>query len=448
MSLSELKASSSCKQFIPFYKEKHIKIAYLLSDTKEERKALRIRYSKLSRNIKIIKFKAEPSLIDGATNELGGLSEKIIKCYNLYKSLFTSSRSQKKLIGAKIDEKLTKIKSNAATILAKNYIHIKKNFSCILRERVPMQNASQHSYTEWLIIFYWCWFIYYRLSRGTLEKASIFFSAFNSNECQLFFPLMRQVNCLTNNLVFNVLAQYFFLRDAFNHEEKVLKSIHLVLAYSHQMIKFTSLSSSLVDVFKKIFNSKIIQKASECEHLDRIVDEFIDNTYLLDLPATINGYTLCNRVVMIRKLSNIACDYQGINTIVTFTLLTMIHEFGHFLQRFKLKTDYSWFEASCPKVEGIAQAGTSFMITIFKKEPKSINIEASRYILKHQNWEQAKKSFSDDFNKINVYSEARQLSNSPKQRRLGQKIRKILDIRKLGGCKYSGRPENRGKVND
>ena len=177
------------------------------------------------------------------------------------------------------------------------------------------------------------------------------------------------------------------------------------------------------------------------------MDVFIDNTYLVDLPTTINGYTLCNRVVMIKKLSNIVCDYQGINTIVTFTLLTMLREFRHFLQRFRLKDDYSWFEASCKKAEGIAETGTSFIIKVFKKEPKSINIEASRYILKHQNWDQLKKAFSEVFNKINVYSEARQLSNSPNQRMLGHKIRKILDVRKLGGCKYSGRPENRGKVN-
>ena len=310
-----------------------------------------------------------------------------------------------------------------------------------------MQNASQNSYTEWLIIFYWCWFIYYKVSRGTLEKLSIFFGAFNRNQCALFFSLLSQVSSLTKNLAFDVLAHYFFLRDAFTHEEKILKSIHYVLNDSHEMIKFASLSSSLVVVFKKIFNSRILQKASKCEHLDRIVDVFIDNTYLVDLPATINGYTLCNRVVMIKKLSNIVYDYQGMNTIVTFTLLTMLREFRHFLQRFRLKDDYSWFEASCKKAEGIAETGTSFIIKVFKKEPKSINIEASRYILKHQNWDQLKKAFSEVFNKINVYSEARQLSSSPNQRMLGHKIRKILDVRKLGGCKYSGRPENRGKVN-
>ena len=123
-----------------------------------------------------------------------------------------------------------------------------------------MQNASQNSYTEWLIIFYWCWFIYYKVSRGTLEKLSIFFGAFNRNQCALFFSLLSQVSSLTKNLAFDVLAHYFFLRDAFTHEEKILNSIHYVLNGSHRMIKFTSFSSSLVDVFKKIFTLKYYKR--------------------------------------------------------------------------------------------------------------------------------------------------------------------------------------------
>ena len=200
-------------------------------------------------------------------------------------------------------------------------------------------------------------------------------------------------------------------------------------------------------LFNKIFTSKIVRKASSCEDLDLIVEEFIDNTYLADIPKTIRGYTLCNRVIMIKKLSDTPFDYERRNTIVAYTLMTMLQEFGNFLRRFELKTDYSWFEASSAGVDGVVEAGRYFLIKIFKKDPKFINIEASRYILKPENWEESRKAFSERFDELNFYSAKRWVKRSKNQRRISQKIHSPFEIRRLGGgCKYSGRLQNRGKI--
>ena len=230
----------------------------------------------------------------------------------------------------------------------------------------------------------------------------------------------------------------------FNNETKVLNSIINNVLVGGNIRKFTILCTPCIKIFKQIFNSRIVRKATEYESLEAIVDEYIDNTYLANLPDTIKGYTLCNRIVMIKKLSSMAKDYKGINTRVTFTLLTMLHEFGHFLQRFELRSDYLWFEKSSPSIEGI---GSTLMKKIFKKEPETINIEATGYILQPKNWNQSRKKFSETFNTLNFYSEERRRAKSPNQRRLKQNMCKRLDVLKLGGCKYSGRLQNREKVN-
>ena len=385
-----------------------------------------------------------PTSIDDASNELGGLSEKVIKCYTLFSSASASSRRETKDIAVIVDEKLMKIKNRASTILANNCINIQKDFSRIIENRMSLQSTNQSSYTEWLIIFYWCWFICYKISRGTLKEYSIFFEAFSQDHSKLFFTLLEQSNYLTKSLVFDILAQYFFLKNAFNNEAKVLNSIINNVLVGGKMEKFTILCNSCIQNFKQIFNSRIVRKATEYDSLDAIVDEFIDNTYLVNLPNTIKGYTLCNRIVMIKKLSSMAKDYKGINTRVTFTLLTMLHEFGHFLQRFELRSDYLWFEKSSPSIEGI---GSTLMKKIFKKEPETINIEATGYILQPKNWNQSRKKFSETFNTLNFYSEERRRAKSPNQRRLKQNMCKRLDVLKLGGCKYSGRLQNREKVN-
>jgi hypothetical protein len=84
------------------------------------------------------------------------------------------------------------------------------------------------------------------------------------------------------------------------------------------------------------------------------------------------------------------------------------------------------------------------MKKIFNSEPLTINIEATGFILNVKNWKMPKDNFFLQFNSLNTFSGERETSNSILQRRLKQGSFNP-DVRKLRGCRYSGRIQNRGK---
>ena len=49
--------------------------------------------------------------------------------------------------------------------------------------------------------------------------------------------------------------------------------------------------------------------------------------------------------------------------------MTMIHEFGQFIMRFNLTSDYAWFEKSSPAIHGVRESGSNFIKKIFGYEP-------------------------------------------------------------------------------
>ena len=59
---------------------------------------------------------------------------------------------------------------------------------------------------------------------------------------------------------------------------------------------------------------------------------------MVNLPESIKGYILCNRTAVIQKLEDSSLQDEK-DTVIGFTLMTMIHEFGHFGIKFNLKSD-------------------------------------------------------------------------------------------------------------
>jgi hypothetical protein len=93
------------------------------------------------------------------------------------------------------------------------------------------------------------------------------------------------------------------------------------------------------------------------------------------------------------------------NTILGFTLMTMHHEFGHFTQRFDLHKFYQWFEKASPAYEGQQEAGSELMKKIFKKDPTTINKEATEFLFNERNWDCSNDAFASEFNSLNFFSE-------------------------------------------
>ena len=137
-----------------------------------------------------------------------------------------------------------------------------------------------------------------------------------------------------------------------------------------------------------IFNSAIIKNCSKkqlkIQTNEEVVNEFIENTYLIELPESIQGYTSCNRTIVIQQLANSSIQDDH-DTLIGFTLMTMIHEFDHFIMKFNLKSDYAWFEKSSPAIHGAKESGSSLVKKIFGYEPLTITPAASRFILDPNN---------------------------------------------------------------
>ena len=200
----------------------------------------------------------------------------------------------------------------------------------------------------------------------------------------------------------------------------MLISIEYILT-SYDITKIAIPTYMFVDKFKAIMNSKIIQACSGLSKrtLRAVVKEFINNTYLVYLPKPIIGMILYNRIVVIKELSSALSDYESENTIIGFTLMAMLYELGHFLQRFNF-TSYAWFENRFSINHDKSEAGSLFINKIFNHEPTTINIEATKFMLDLSNWDLPHEKFISQFSKNNTFSKIRELLQSPLQRRLRQ----------------------------
>ena len=295
--------------------------------------------------------------------------------------------------------------------------------------------SNNSCYIQWLIIFYWLWFICFKVFQITLDRYQEFFSDFDKLWIKRLFHDILNSDNIVKYLGFDLLMQYFFLVDPFAYELKVIKSLSNIIE-DNETFKFDTHCSNWILNFKTIFNSEIIKTASGLgdNKLQSIADEFLANTYLIEMPETLEGITLCNRIVMINLLSSDSLEYENANTIVGYTIMTMIHEFGHFINRFSLKSDYAWLEKQTPdrnneKIEG----GSDFIEKIFGSEPKTISLQASKYILNINNWAKFSDTFIKEFKKSNPYSEKYE-HNPIKQRRLKQQMTNMADVIELTYC--------------
>ena len=191
-----------------------------------------------------------------------------------------------------------------------------------------------------------------------------------------------------------------------------------------------------------IFNSAIIKNCSKkqlkIQTNEEVVNEFIENTYLIELPESIQGYTSCNRTIVIQQLANSSIQDDH-DTLIGFTLMTMIHEFDHFIMKFNLKSDYAWFEKSSPAIHGAKESGSSLVKKIFGYEPLTITPAASRFILDPNNWALNHKLFKEKFKELNPYKKT--FENTSKQRRLRQSAVDSSNSISLIGCKYTYRDD-------
>ena len=427
----KVRASNS---FIPTYQESHIGIAYFqYNDPKEKEKNTK-RLLALIPKIELIEFKPEITQIKKAISKLETISKMMNEIYTHIgaNSIVKMNKNERESYA---EIHLKPVKALALEVLAINYIHFEEAFAFLNHSMQDTETPSINSYShlEWTVIFYWCWFVAFKISRENISRYHLFFFRFPADSIKILFKSLNRATHVIKYLVFDIFCQYFYHERAFNNENDVLRSI-LTILHSNST-KLTTPVYMFVDKFKAIMNSEIIRACLKVSKktLKAVVKEFINNTYLVDLPESIIGLTLCNRIVVIKELSFMNSDFENENTIIGLILMTMLHELGYFMQRFDLTNYYAWFEKASPLYDGKSDAGSALINKIFNCEPKYINIEATRFLLELSNWDLPHETFISQFKKKNTFSKIRERMLSPLQRRLKQ-IDDEPGTRSLIGC--------------
>ena len=337
-------------------------------------------------------------------------------------------------------DNLKNVKALAVEILSENSKKIKLALSFICNqqqidpdvEQITQSSISKDQTIEWLIIFYWSLFLLNNISLDTIGKHNRFFKVFQSEYIIVHFNFICKAKYIRKYLIFDLLTQYFILDKPFTNEKLVFSTL-LSTVTETSVFKFVDHCSKYTKAFQEIFLSSIIGKTIKRfkDIYNDAIIEFINYTYLFELPGSINGITLCNRTVIINMFSEEEKNYEEENVNVGFTLMTMLHELGHYLLRFKLDTDFKWFEKKSPERNGCEEGGSSFIKGIFGNEPEWITLSASKFILNVKNWNKKREEFLNEFNKANAPPPP-ELRNPTNYKRLKQQ--NIPGLISLIGC--------------
>ena len=400
---------SKSNSFIPAYNESHIRMAYYQFNDLEAKIKIEEKLLMISPKIKLINFKTKGMNINSVILKLQAISTKMNELLTYLNSNYRNSND------IDIDCTLQIIKAIALKILAKNSKHFEKSFLFLNSSMEVAENATIkcNSRLKWIIIFYWCWFVSFKIKRDSYYFR--FFSDFKPDSIEKIIELFNKATNVIKYLSADIFCKYFFLENAVDDEDSRIMGIKSILEYS-QPFKLKNLYKH-ADRFKKILSSAIIQKCSglDIKELTVLVNEFIANAYLVDLPGSIHSVTLCSKLVAIERLPE---DYQKTTIVIGVTIMRMLRELGNFLQKYKLPSYYAWFEKITLAENRENDPGVQFIKKIFNYEPEFITIEATNFLLKLKNWARPHEEFITHFKAKNIFSDDRDYSYSPDLRGL------------------------------
>ena len=148
---------------------------------------------KLSKNFGI--FVSDiPNSFDETLNIFATISQKF---YDLNRNTPVSSELLRK--------SLSESKDIAQNLLAVNYLNIKHSFLLLNQNRTETLNIESTKLIEWIIMFYMCWFICFRLNEQNYENLSFFFDNFRRFGLIQFFEEFNQRSPIIKYFAFDVL---------------------------------------------------------------------------------------------------------------------------------------------------------------------------------------------------------------------------------------------------
>ena len=419
--------------FVPMFRNTNIGIAYFIfNDESQRNKELSTLLNEIQEITKIPFSSAEEYNFNQSLQEFRQISRSFYD-FN-QKNVFTPHAVQ---------ECLKENKIIAHRLLAINYLKIKESLLLLNATRTETTNIESTEYINWIILFYMCWLVSFKLDIENYCKYSYFFFVFNHDCLEMFFRGLEQNSFKIKFLAFDILWRFLFLTNQFIHQNEVIDYVViLIIARNSVEVSLQNFSRSHAHLIENILESDIIKslfKQFSDSQYSMMVNEFVSNICLMNLPLSIKGLTLCNRNVVIKILGDLE-KYNSEPVFWGFTIMTAIHEFGHFAQMFNKKNDADWFQHQTPRKKRykISEAGSILVNIIFNYEPEEINESASVFIMDLKNWQAPKQVFIKQFEDINIISSEKVVNGKTVSLRLKEtKVEQNIKAIKLGGCRFS-----------
>ena len=271
-------------------------------------------------------------------------------------------------------------------------------FICLDKEKTPAESQDiDVDDCIWLILYCIIWLFAFKISLNNLTRYRSFFDAF---KLPRFINDFTQSDRVVKFLIVDLFWQLIFLEDQFLSENEVIVYLPILALTRSNPLEIISpdFSALLSEILQtKLVSTQIKRKID----YQTAVTKFLSNIYLTTLPSSLEGIAVFNGYVVIEEKSYDGAHFRIEPVHRGFTLLTALHEFGHFMQKIRMNTNMQWLNDQIPEYvqrdgankKNIKDAGSILITKIFGYELKSINIPASEYLLDINNWNRKKKIF-------------------------------------------------------
>ena len=179
--------------------------------------------------------------------------------------------------------------------------------------------------------------------------------------------------------------QIFFLEEQFKNSNNVLKFI-LRNSIEPLLNKVVDVNEQHSKRFLHIFQSRIVRSkliVKPNENYTEIVTDVINSVFCKDFPEGMHGLTLFNKNILIKILNAEILRFQECITYWGYILVNILHESGHYFQRYSMKKDREWFDHTTPTSS--SEAGIDLEKELFGMTLKLITKEASEFLLETSN---------------------------------------------------------------
>ena len=414
-SVWELKASSENNCFIPTSKGHHLKIMYYFSNPDE---------SGVNPNVKAL---VGDCILEFNSRQMRSRDEVILEIQSIidefrplvdqkFKNRLKDFPPGERVIDINPSQRLDKsiqvlldnTKQQCLNILIQHHEKIIEAFRCLEKEIAPGESRDiSTDDCTWLALYCIVWFFAFKISKNNLIRYRSLIHIFQRQKFVSFFSCFQECDKILMHLVVDIFWQLIILENQFKEEEEIIDSLpNLVTDSSDSLQEY---SPEIYKLIPELFKSALVKsKIGEGIISEQIIQEFISKIYLVSFPASLQGLTLLNSYIAIKRKSNSPEQLKTEPVYKGFTLMTILHEFGHFLQRFNLNTSMKWLDHQSPEYMidpvthiPVREAGSELITGLFGHDPEWINIPASDYIMEIKNWNNLEE-FNKEFDQLNA----------------------------------------------